>query len=296
MSRYNLRKTGRSDYYWDGREKDYRWNGYGWKGVNGNWDWSDKFYRIYFVGDGGAYIVSVWNSDEITEYMKLQPPDTYEESLCGWGEDHNVWLRRVEKEKNEWIRHRQERTEFFSVERECDLVVEEKDFSVWMMGHRNDVDFIKREKMNKDKYDKLKVKLNKAIKKKKRGWDKSIKINDVYEYASQQTYTFGDRIGNFIWVKTTFIPNSTEYDIPDVSHRKYYGEWKIYKIYEHLIEFKSHQNYRTRKCMRLKNIQEYIVPIRDTNTHHRYLKEIANLPVGEYGFPRVVPYGLYMIS
>jgi len=146
MSRYNLRKTGKSDYYWDGREKNYRWNGYDWKGVNGDWDWSDKFYRIYFVGDGGAYIVSVWNSDEITEYMKLKPPDTYEESLCEWGEDHNVWLRRVKKEKNDWIRHRQERTEFFSVERECDLVVEEKDFAVWMMRHRRDIDIIKRDK------------------------------------------------------------------------------------------------------------------------------------------------------
>lgn len=149
-------------------------------------------------------------------------------------------------------------------------------------------DFIERQKqyrikINTDRYEELKIKIYKAIRnarnRKNKNWSKSISVYDVEHtiyyppikmfylpqppdaYTSQHPpkFLFGKRFGSFIWVKTD------EFE-----------QYKIYKIYERWITYadttrlqyhKNNNLYRT--YLRLKNIEEYITPIRDIHTHHK---------------------------
>lgn len=257
------------------------WNGYGWKSVNGDWDWDDFYYKVYMDGDDGSFFTQkVYNNNDINEYVKLRPPQEFWETYLN------------EEDEDEWLKKQQTIKDFFSTEREDFIIYQKKEYDDWswkqaMNNHRK---FIAR--LNRDKYNELKNKLNKTIRiaRKNKDWSKFIKVWDKYDWRDdsweetishrKQTFLFGKRFGRFIWVKTTLHRCCDDECGYMPTHRKDYEEWKIYKIYEQVIKFKPNRKClidKTDKDFILpKKIEEYIVPIRDINTHHKSTHFIDN--------------------
>jgi len=254
--------------------RELTYNGFMWKGVKNNWDWEDYHYKVF--KDTRLYnrdvYVKYWNNNEMNEYVKLRPyggdiDDGTSKLLGGW---------RVMCFREEWKNRRymcnyylECKTPYKSISQsEMKQIEEDEEFK----RQKEFYDFIERRKqfrikLNTDRYNELKHKINKTIRnarnRKNKNWSKSINVFDNYQEDVEHFYTtpqtqilFGKRFGSFIWGKT--------------------DDWKIYKIHERWIEYNSatrrryelNNNY-DRAYLRLKNIEEYITPIRDINTHHK---------------------------
>lgn len=248
------------------------------------WDWDDFYYKVYMDGDDGSFFTQrVFNNNDINEYVKLRPPEQFWETY----QDIDY--------EDEWLKKRQRVKDFFSIEREDFIIYQKKEYDAWRWKQSmdNQKKFIAR--LNRDRYNEVKNKLNKTIRKsrKNKDWSKSIQVWDKDDWRDynweattshrEQTFLFGKRFGRFIWVKTNMVILRGEDKCGYVpTHRKDYEEWKIYKIYERVVVFKS-----KRKCLiqhdmtekdliRTKKIEEYIIPIRDINTHHKTSYSIDN--------------------
>jgi hypothetical protein len=251
-----------------------KWNGNSYTGENGDWDWADYYYKVFkdpkYTSD---ICVKFWNNDEMNEYVKLRPTRSlmsWETDLIQLGEWREV--RYIEAWKNERYR-----TNYY-LEYETPYLIlsqnemKQKNDDDKLKVHNDMMIFIERFKrhkikLNTDKYTELKVKINKQINKnnKNRSWSKCIEVYDFKkpEQKPEQTFLFGERFANFIWVKTTL------------------DEWKIYRIYERWVEYKTRNRDWKRDpidndYIRLKKIEEYIIPIRDINTHYKTTEFIRN--------------------
>ena len=271
-----------------------QYNGYMWKGVNDNWDWEDYYFKVFKNNRNCDVYVKYWNNDEMNEYVKLKPPYKWNEPKQPHEKDKWLGDWRVMIFQEEWKNNRYRcnyylecKTPYNSVSKSEMKQIEDdkklKEHNDWIerfKAHKQ-----ARKKLNKDRYTELKAKLNKTINnsRKNKNWSKCIEVYDKTDWNEEhkeQTYLFGKRFGSFIWIKNTFTEceDSSEYADYVPKYRKDYEEWKIYKIYERYVEYNPktrQQHYKSnnfdKAYLRLKKIDEYIIPIRDINTHHKSL-------------------------
>ena len=261
-----------SDYYKVFLRELY-YKGYMWKGVKNNWEWEDYHYKVFKNEYNRDVFVKYWNNCEMNEYVKLRPPsytgeiDNRKSKLLGdW--DIMVFPEEWKNRRYRCNYYLECKTPYKSISQSEMKQINDKhkdwDNQSWAEYRKQSKQF--KIKVNKDRYTEIRNKINKTIRyaRKNKDWGKSINVYDIYDedwahfYTAQQrhNFLFGKRVGHFIWVKTE--------------------EWKIYKIYERWIEYKpktrqihGKNNDYDKAYLRLKKVEEYIIPMRDVNTHHK---------------------------